>query len=79
MGLAIHHQQWLITALFFVPPNFKTMTYTYKKQKTVREGEVSNVILRKEDNAFIPFDSANTDYQEYLKWLEDGGVPEEAG
>ena len=24
------------------------------------------------------FDLANTDYQEYLKWVEDGGVPEEA-
>ena len=24
------------------------------------------------------FDPANTDYQEYLKWVEDGGVPEEA-
>ena len=58
--------------------NFKTMTYTYKKQKTVRDGEVANNILRIEDNSFIPFDPANRDYQEYLKWLEDGGVPEEA-
>ena len=58
--------------------NFKTMTYTYKKQKTARDGEVANNILRKEDNAFIPFDPANRDYQEYIKWLEDGGVPEEA-
>ena len=23
------------------------------------------------DNAFIPFDPANTDYQAYLKWLEE--------
>lgn len=23
----------------------------------------------------IPFDPANTDYQAYLKWLEEGGVP----
>jgi len=61
-----------------VTANFKTMTYTYKKQKTVRDGEVANNILRIEDNSFIPFDPANRDYQEYLKWLEDGGVPEEA-
>ena len=30
------------------------------------------------DGAFIPFDPANTDYQAYLKFLEDGGVPEPA-
>ena len=27
------------------------------------------------DNAFIPFDPANTDYAEYLKWLDEGNVP----
>ena len=58
--------------------NFKTMAYTYKKQKTVREGEVANNILRIEDNAFIPFDSANKDYQEYLAWLAEGNTPQEA-
>jgi len=40
--------------------------------------ESSVTILRLPDNAFIPFDPANTDYQAYLKWLEEGNVPEPA-
>ena len=32
-------------------------------------------IKRIADNAFIPFDPANTDYQQYLKWLAEGNVP----
>jgi hypothetical protein len=32
-------------------------------------------ILRLTDMAFIPFDPANTDYQAYLKWLDEGNTP----
>lgn len=32
-------------------------------------------VVRIEDNAFIPFDSDNTDYQAYLKWVEEGNTP----
>ena len=32
-------------------------------------------VMRLPDNLFIPFDLANTDYQEYLKWLEEGNTP----
>lgn len=32
-------------------------------------------VQRLADNAFIPFDLANTDYQAYLKFLEEGGQP----
>lgn len=38
----------------------------------------NQAIKRLSDNAQIPFDPANTDYQAYLKWLEEGGVPEPA-
>ena len=45
-------------------------------QKIINErGVVETVIKRIADNAFIPFDPANTDYQEYLKWLEAGNTP----
>ena len=32
-------------------------------------------VLRLTDNAFIPFDPANRDYAEYLRWLEEGNEP----
>ena len=35
----------------------------------------SSCIIRTIDGACIPFDPANTDYQEYLKWLEEGNTP----
>lgn len=35
-----------------------------------------NTVKRLVDNAFIPFEEDNTDYQEYIKWLEEGNIPD---
>lgn len=40
--------------------------------------QLDSAILRVADNCFIPFDPANSDYQEYLQWLEEGNTPEPA-
>ena len=41
-------------------------------------GQPAQCIKRIADNAFIPMDEANTDYQAYLAWVAEGGVPEPA-
>ena len=50
---------------------------TYKHLKDL-QGNTGKYILRKEDNANIPFDPANTDYQEYLEWVAAGNTPDAA-
>jgi hypothetical protein len=35
------------------------------------------MIVKVDGMAWIPQDPANTDYQQYLAWLEEGNVPEE--
>lgn len=35
-------------------------------------------IKRLSDNNFIPLNDLNSDYQQYLKWIEEGNTPEPA-
>lgn len=57
------------------------MNYTYKllannTDPVTGETTESTCILRKEDNAFIPKDEANTDYQAYLEWVKTNTIEE---
>ena len=45
------------------------------QQITSMTGADAQCIKRLSDNAFIPFDPANTDYQAYLAWIEEGNTP----
>jgi hypothetical protein len=44
----------------------------YKLQQPIFPNTVSTAVIRLSDNAFIPFAPDNTDYQAYLKWLDEG-------
>ena len=48
----------------------------YKLQKNFNGDVIAVTIIGQMIS--IPFDPANTDYQAYLKWLEEGGQPEPA-
>jgi hypothetical protein len=46
------------------------------KQLLDTDGSINKrMIQRVEDNASIPFDPDNTDYQAYLKWVAEGNTP----
>jgi hypothetical protein len=49
---------------------------TYKLMNNRETGNLCSVT--RSDGWSIPFDPANSDYQEYLKWLAEGNTPEPA-
>jgi hypothetical protein len=50
----------------------------YKLSKPAIGQVETTCVIRLSDNAFIPFDPANTDAVEFCKWLKDGNIPEAA-
>ena len=48
----------------------------YKLVNHPMTGELVNIRTATDD--FIPIDEANTDYQEYLKWVAEGNTAEAA-
>jgi hypothetical protein len=49
---------------------------TYTQVWDAMRGQISDqMIVRDADGAFIPFDEANIDYQDYLTWLDEGNTP----
>jgi hypothetical protein len=50
------------------------MTMTYQQCKD-SFGNVSTTCIKRSDGWFIPMNPDNTDYQAYLRWLEEGNTP----
>jgi len=47
----------------------------YKLLTDLTGKPLENFVMRVADNAVIPFDQLNTDYQAYLEWISQGNTP----
>ena len=47
----------------------------YKLKNTL---DGNQIVVRLSDNANIPMDEQNSDYQQYLAWVAEGNQPEPA-
>ena len=56
------------------------MEISYKLFKLTSSGDATHVIKTDDSGVktTIPFDEANTDYQEYLAWVAEGNTAEAA-
>ena len=47
----------------------------YQLKNSPTTGELMTGVLRVADNAYIPNDPENTDWQQYQVWLSEGNQP----
>lgn len=51
------------------------MEYNYQQVANIDNSINDSIIIRVPDNAWIPNNLDNTDWQDYQKWLEEGNTP----